>query len=771
MATSNQKPIDDQIQRRRAFTNKLNLRRQVYHELTSYQVFPLQEMAKKDLDEKLKNYLGTDCNSDDENSVGVDRTACIFSKDASATNTELESLREQYRQEFLVEKLHPSGAGSIRAAAAVVPCIDRVQGAKSETAAAAAVVTTPNEDGERHETQQDNPQQCENEQINTCESNDSESLSKQVESSTQTQRIDNISINTKHEAQTNDLSHVQTNIDNIEAQPTSGKSSENAPTQCIYNVQSNESETSAAQQNHPPNSDTLPQDQTNSETTNESTHISALWSMEPRLFALETSGTGKRRYISSHLGRFMDHYWRKCDVYNRHYYELIRESTPCRLYFDLEFSKSANVDITPEIAECILTELFEEIQIQFKTLYGTTIQRQNLVDLDSSTSKKFSRHWIFHLPNGELFGDARAAGAFVKLLVARLEEEKESGELESKGHENLAKYLLVNAESSNDDDIKLTRFIDMGVYTRNRLFRILGSTKFGKRPDAALRIADANEFEFPEEFSNAKFYLPAINAISGANDNSDNDGGLEFDQFCKSHDWEGHATALECTLVVPAHTTKLDYPILPDPESLLGDESQQKLVLEAGWRCRTNGSSFTLMRPSNTHGRSPFPKLEEFIVNTLGQRKGLSGSIGTYSLGIQLPLPRTISFNMVGNRWCENVGRAHKSNNIIWNVYLMDRVCWQSCHDPDCRGFRGESIDLPTEIHTEIDEYFLERELSSLNFDNQRDATPTESNEFDDPDLEEGMQNLDIKAAESAAVTEEEFDDPLLEMAMKNLAL
>jgi hypothetical protein len=126
---------------------------------------------------------------------------------------------------------------------------------------------------------------------------------------------------------------------------------------------------------------------------------------------------------------------------------------------------------------------------------------------------------------------------------------------------------------------------------------------------------------------------------------------------------------------------------------------------------------------------------------------------------------------MVGNRWCENVGRAHKSNNIIWNVYLMDRVCWQSCHDPDCRGFRGESIDLPTEIHTEIDEYFLERELSSLNFDNQRDATPTESNEFDDPDLEEGMQNLDIKAAESAAVTEEEFDDPLLEMAMKNLAL
>jgi hypothetical protein len=61
--------------------------------------------------------------------------------------------------------------------------------------------------------------------------------------------------------------------------------------------------------------------------------LSTLWSMEPRLFAMETSMKGKRRYISSHLGRFMDHYWRECDGYSRHYYELIKESTPCRLYF------------------------------------------------------------------------------------------------------------------------------------------------------------------------------------------------------------------------------------------------------------------------------------------------------------------------------------------------------------------------------------------------------------------------------------------------------
>jgi len=61
--------------------------------------------------------------------------------------------------------------------------------------------------------------------------------------------------------------------------------------------------------------------------------LSTLWSLEPRLFAMETAMKGKRRYISTHLGRFMDHYWRECDVYNRHYYELIKENSPCRLYF------------------------------------------------------------------------------------------------------------------------------------------------------------------------------------------------------------------------------------------------------------------------------------------------------------------------------------------------------------------------------------------------------------------------------------------------------
>ena len=228
---------------------------------------------------------------------------------------------------------------------------------------------------------------------------------------------------------------------------------------------------------------------------------------------------------------------------------------------DLEFNKKANPNLSPSITEDLLIELFDELNQEFQTMYNISIQRSCMVDLDSSTPKKFSRHWILHLPNGELFSDAREAGVFVKVLVSRLEREQESGGIQSRGHKLLADNLFVNAEDSTDENQKLTRFIgkshaapfslvpfwlyifqirmciinyfglvplDLGVYTRNRIFRIIGSTKSGKPADAALRIADANEFPFPAGFDNAKFYLPEMvrkptgDADDGENHHDDN---------------------------------------------------------------------------------------------------------------------------------------------------------------------------------------------------------------------------------------------------------
>lgn len=138
--------------------------------------------------------------------------------------------------------------------------------------------------------------------------------------------------------------------------------------------------------------------------------------------------------------------------------------------------------------------------------------------------------------------------------------------------------------------------------------------------------------------------------------------------------WEAHATAMADTLVVPANASKIQHPILTNPS----DNNQQRLTLLPKNKFTHDGAATRVSRATNCYGQSPFPKLEDFVNNTLGSRKGIQGSISTWSLGTHQPIPRTVTFNIKNNRWCEHISRPHKSNGIFWVVQLIDRVCWQS---------------------------------------------------------------------------------------------
>lgn len=227
------------------------------------------------------------------------------------------------------------------------------------------------------------------------------------------------------------------------------------------------------------------------------------------------------------------------------------------LFVDIEYNAKANPNITSTENEILLNEFIQELSDEIQTHFNLTIDRTNIVDLDSSTTNKFSRHFIVHLPNGELFPDAPACGIFVKNFIGRLADEVATGMMKEKGHLMLSNYLFVNNKVidhdsggggaddkeglqfdheknkvQNEDTSGLTSltppflsqpfisqhadanianknqtcFIDTGVYTRNRLFRILGSAKYGKPSSAALRIASMNQFPFPDGFGNEAFY-------------------------------------------------------------------------------------------------------------------------------------------------------------------------------------------------------------------------------------------------------------------------
>eukprot|EP00956_Cyclotella_meneghiniana_P025623 scaffold53750_cov52-Cyclotella_meneghiniana.AAC.3 len=396
-----------------------------------------------------------------------------------------------------------------------------------------------------------------------------------------------------------------------------------------------------------------------------------LWSMEPRIFAMETSTSGKRKYIVCNL--------------------------------DLEYCKTSNQEISITESEELLTQFIHELCYQFSITYNITLSRSNIVDLDSSTAIKFSRHLIIHLPNSELFENTQSAGLFAKQLVGRLAEELGDGTLEKKCPV-LARNLFVNTKDA--------------VYTRNRLFRLMGSSKFGKPASAALRISDTNEFPFPPGFGNSNFYVPDIVRES----TSITEEAIDHDKFCQSLQWEKHAAALAMTLVVPPNASKSQYPILM---SCTITDDKQNHVPNSTTPCQqsTTSSSIIANRPASTtmksSGQSPIPKLDEHILSSLACRGGSQGRI-----------------------------RA-------WSIDCCDKVCWQSCHDLDCRGFRGVVVNLTDflsqDVVDEIDDFLDDRELEHLDMrqvvnDTVSSGQVVGEGEFDDEDIDKALRALDLPA-------------------------
>jgi hypothetical protein len=163
----------------------------------------------------------------------------------------------------------------------------------------------------------------------------------------------------------------------------------------------------------------------------------------------------------------------------------------------------------------VLHELFDELVREFRIVYDVVDippDRSTLVDLDSSTSAMFNRHWI--LP------DARDAGIFVRGFVSRLMEERSNGALRSRGRDLLADNLLVYADNNdaneNDDDDdkgrRQTHFIGIGVYT-----------------------SPLNELSIWLQFMFVCLYSK--------------DG--DFESFRDSLSWKDHAAVMAATLIVP----------------------------------------------------------------------------------------------------------------------------------------------------------------------------------------------------------------------------
>ncbi|KAH6760565.1 DNA primase [Perilla frutescens var. hirtella] len=359
-----------------------------------------------------------------------------------------------------------------------------------------------------------------------------------------------------------------------------------------------------------------------------------------RLFSYQDHMNGQRRFLVSTYKEFWRRY-KEMSSKVRHHYEVIQEGLPCHLYFDLEFNKRENAGRNgDEMVDLLLIVIFDALLEKY-SIQGS---EDFVIELDSSTEDKFSRHLIIRLPK-TAFKDNLHAGAFVAEICSRIQNYRESDKKYDK---------LLISKGSNSADSALHLFVDTAVYSRNRCFRLPFSSKAGKSsfllPSGRFKCKDMNEEEI--------FMASLI-----CNLEVDSDKLL----ICKMD--------LDCVKALHFETE-----ITNDNQKHSG--CFENFDLNA-W---TSDASTTCLM-----GKSPFPALDAFIV-AIASSGDVPGRIRSWYWFSEYAL---MVYSMSRNRYCERIGREHKSNHVIYVVDMRRAVYYQKCHDPDCRGYRSPLREVP----------------------------------------------------------------------------
>lgn len=158
-------------------------------------------------------------------------------------------------------------------------------------------------------------------------------------------------------------------------------------------------------------------------------------------------------------------------------YEVIPQNSMCKLYFDLEFSKTNNPEASGlEMVDALLKASF----FAFNEMYNINVTEEDVLILDATTPTKFSQHLIYVIP-GCAFQNNIHVGNFVRHIVGLLKEKK----VPEIGEEQMEKLFVKNDRGDS------TSFCDLAVYNKNRNFRMFLSSKFGK--NVPLVIAQNNK--------------------------------------------------------------------------------------------------------------------------------------------------------------------------------------------------------------------------------------------------------------------------------------
>ncbi|XP_056694333.1 uncharacterized protein [Spinacia oleracea] len=349
-----------------------------------------------------------------------------------------------------------------------------------------------------------------------------------------------------------------------------------------------------------------------------------------RIFSYQDHFSGQRRFLVSTYQEFWRRY-KNMDSKSRHHYEVIQEGFPCHLYFDLEFNRLENIDKDGnQMVDLLLLVMFEALYEKYQ-IQG---EEDWVVELDSSTEAKFSRHLVLRIPK-VAFKDNSHAGAFVSELFSRIYSAREK--------DARFQQLFISKDSSSAGP-SMQLFVDNAVYTRNRCFRLALSSKAGKtsvlRPTGRFKCRDMCEEDV---------FMASL--ICNMDDDCEKLLVCKMDLDCvKTLQFD---TEVKFTCRRPASVLQ------EFPANICGSDVSRSYLT----------------------GASPFPSLDAFI-ESVASFGAVTGKIRSWYWFSEY---RLLVYSMSKSRYCERIGREHKSNHVMYVVDLQWALYYQKCYDPDCQ--------------------------------------------------------------------------------------
>lgn len=398
-------------------------------------------------------------------------------------------------------------------------------------------------------------------------------------------------------------------------------------------------------------------------------------------FAFQQSD-GVRLFLVAHPQIFW-HYDVQKNPTQRCSFEVIPESSASKLYFDLEYDTKCN----PSKRGALITNSFILLFLYFiKEVFNITATRENVLYLDSSTLDKFSRHLVFQL-GSHAFCNYQSVGEFVRFVCQKLlfylESNAESdgsnnnplgtadckccqlSSLKNTGCVRGANILLNELKELVVLDRKGNKCLicDLSVYSKNRHFRLYQNTKWMK--NSPLVICEDNLYRpflppkeiLSDEVASEAFFLDSLVSY------------IRLSQTCSKEPLLIHFEN-------PLHNS-----------STVGEIDN--IVI------KTVPQIYPVLTSENYITKSPYPEVDDFISSVVSPGR-------IYRLAY-FSSSNTIVYDIVGNRFCQNIKRQHRSNNVKYIVKLESCTYYQKCHDLDCSTFRSHPQQFPEDLKFQLE--------------------------------------------------------------------